>query len=59
MRFSTLFCRLLNMFQDRNQYISDNAQQKIYFRLFFKSLEQKFEHLELKFDEVNERIDKD
>lgn len=34
-----------------------DAQRKIDFRLIFKSLEQKFEHLELRFDEVNKRVD--
>lgn len=31
--------------------------EKIYFGLVFKSLEQKFKRLELRFDETNERID--
>ena len=31
-------------------------RKKIDFKLFFKSLEQKFECLQLRFDEVNERI---
>lgn len=46
------------MSQDKNHYISYDAQQKIDYRLFFKSSKQKHEHFQLRFDVVNERANK-
>ena len=34
------------------------AQEKIDFKLFFQSLEQKFARMEVRFDEINSRIDR-
>jgi len=36
----------------------NETQEKIDFKLFFQSLEQKFARMEMRFDEINERMDR-
>ena len=36
----------------------NDTQEKIDFKLFFQSLEQKFARMEMRFDEINERMDR-
>ena len=58
-RFSNIvFCRLLNMSQQKSRDSSDDVKERIYLKLFFKSLEQIFDRLYLRFNKVNERIDR-
>ena len=46
------------MSQEKSRDSSDDVQERIDFKLFFRSLEQKFDRLNFRFNEVNERIDK-
>ena len=46
------------MSQEKSRDLSDDIQEMIDFKLFFRSLEQKFDRLDLRFNEVNERIDR-
>ncbi|EXB95526.1 hypothetical protein L484_002541 [Morus notabilis] len=46
------------MSQSQKEVVAKETQQPIDLKLFFKSLEEKFGRLELKFDEIHDRIDR-